>query len=526
MRQTNSQSMLRHPRMRCLIASLLLCAWATMPAGSASAKDAPPNEATRATADDGSPSQPVQPLIEQGLDDNGGIVLTANQSRLLKLRVPMRTIDVTQPDVVLAKVPSATNIVLTGRKPGIAQLVVWDDQGHSQKVEITVNADVGALRDEIRKLLPDTRIEVSTAGGAIVVRGRVPSAQTADQVVQIATPFAANSKVINLLEIGGGRQVMLKVRFAEVSKDAISALGVNFGVASGVNQFGASVIGGVAPIGVAPGTAPGANLLSIPSPASNVTNFGAFGVGRTAVEVFLTALRQNNLLRVLAEPNLTVMSGSQASFLAGGEFPYPVPQNTGAGTGGTTITIEFKQFGIKLTFTPIVLGDGRIRLHVVPEVSDLDYNQSLTLNGFVLPSITTRTADTTVELAEGQTLSLAGLLSTRVNATRQMTPILGEVPILGALFRSVRYERLETELVVLVTPELVSGMNPDQVPPITGEHWRYPSEGELFWNRDLGGPMAETARQPSMNPPPRFHGTYGFAPVGAPLPSGDAAAAK
>jgi len=197
-----------------------------------------------------------------------------------------------------------------------------------------------------------------------------------------------------------------------------------------------------------------------------------------------------------------------------------VPQNSGTGTGGTTITIEFKQFGVRLTFMPVVLGDGRIRLHVQPEVSDLDFSQSLTLNGFVIPSITSRTADTTVELTEGQTLSLAGLLNTRVNATNQLTPVLGDLPIIGALFRSVRYERTETELVVLVTPTLVGGMTPEQVPAMPGERWRFPTEGELFLHGDLGGPAADAAHIPTASPPRRFQGTYGFAPITASASNG------
>jgi pilus assembly protein CpaC len=224
-------------------------------------------------------------------------------------------------------------------------------------------------------------------------------------------------------------------------------------------------------------------------------------------------LQQNNLLRVLAEPNLTVMSGNQASFLAGGEYPYPVPQSGGAGGGSTTITIEYKQYGIRLLFTPIVLGNGKIRLHVQPEVSDLDYAHSITLQGFVVPGLTTRTADTVVELNEGQTLSLAGLLNTRVTATNSSTPLLGDIPVLGALFRSVRYERQETELVVLVTPVLANAVNPDQVQNLPGEHWRYPTEGQLFLNADLGGPLADTANAPTSKAPRQFQGSYGFTPA-------------
>ncbi|HXE53583.1 MAG TPA: hypothetical protein VN541_11230, partial [Tepidisphaeraceae bacterium] len=188
----------------------------------------------------------------------------------------------------------------------------------------------------------------------------------------------------------------------------------------------------------------------------------------------------------------------------------------GGTTGGTTITLEFKTYGVKLNFLPVVLGDGRIRLSVTPEVSALDFTNALQLNGFTIPGITTRTANTTVELNEGQTLALAGLMNTRVNATNTATPLLGELPIIGALFRSVRYERDETELVVLVTPRMSAAMNPERVPALPGEAWRYPSEGELFVKGDLGGPKADASHRPSALPPRQFRGTYGFTPVNPP----------
>ena len=451
-------------------------------------------------------------LIASGLDASGNkITLSANQSRLVKLAGPVRTIDVTQPDAVMAKVVSPTDVMLTGKKPGTSQLVLWDDAGRTQSIDVVVTADLAALTEEIKKTLPDADIQLSVANGAIVLRGRVPDVQTAEQVTQIAAPYSGTVKPINLLEIGGGQQIMLQVRFAEVSKDAVNALGVNWGISNGVARFGASIPGQVAPIGVTqlPGTV--SPVLSIPTPGANVTQFGSFVAGATPFEVFLTALKQNSLLRVLAEPNLTVLSGKEATFLAGGEYPYPVPQNNG--TGGTTITIEYKPYGVRLNFLPVALGNGKIRLHVAPEVSDLDYSNAVTLNGFVIPGITKRTADTTVELNEGQTLALAGLLNTRVRGTNNITPVLGDIPILGALFRSVRYERSETELVVMVTPSLAAAMNPDQVPLAVGERWRYPTPAQTFALADLGGPAAKTQAVPAATPPKRFQGTYGFTPV-------------
>lgn len=454
------------------------------------------------------------PLVASGLDQAGGkISLIVSQSRLVRTAAPVHTVDVTQPEVVLAKVVSPTEIVLTGRKAGYSQLVVWDDNGRSQAVEIIVAADLSALTQELKHVFPDAKIDPSIAGGSIVLRGRVANAKVAEQVVQIATPFAGNTKVINLLELGGGQQVMLQVRFAEVSKTVTNALSVDFGLSNSKSTgFGGSIIGGT-PIGVVPSNSSiSGAALSVPQPPAGVTQWGVGLAGKTPFEIFLTALRQNNLVRVLAEPNLTVMSGSSASFMAGGEYPYPVPQNTGAG-GVATITLDYKPYGVRLTFQPVVLGDGRIRLRVAPEVSDLDYTNAITLNGFLIPGLTTRNAETTVELNEGETLSLAGLLNTRTTATSSATPLLADVPVLGALFRSVRYERQETELVVLVTPHLVSGMNPDQVPDVVGEHWRYPNEAQVLLGGDLGGPAADTAHAPPAAPPRMFQGSYGFTPA-------------
>ena len=204
-----------------------------------------------------------------------------------------------------------------------------------------------------------------------------------------------------------------------------------------------------------------------------------------AFAYFVDSLEANSLLRTLAEPNLVTTSGQKATFLAGGSFPYPVPQS-GTG-GGSTITIQFQPYGVSLTFTPIVLGNGRIRLDVNPDVSALDFSHTVTLDGTSVPGLTDRNVHTTVELAEGQTYALAGLLQDQISASNSQFPILGDIPVLGALFRSVQYQKNETELVVLVTPELVHGINPADVTPVPGEKWRDPNSAQLYLLKDLGG---------------------------------------
>ncbi len=339
----------------------------------------------------------------------------------------------------------------------------------------------------------------------------MPNIQAAEQAVQLAGSYAANGKVLNFLEISGGQQVMLEVRFAEVSRAATNALGVNLGLTDG-HSFVGSNIGQVSPFGIQP-----TGEFGINSPQPAVTLFGRGEMGSTAFAYFIQALRENDLMRVLAEPNLIASSGQEASFLAGGEFPIPVPQSGGAGSGGSTITIEYKQFGVRLKFVPVVLGEGRVRLKVEPEVSDLDYTKSVSIGGLPVPSLRTRRVSTTIELMEGQSFAIAGLMNRSTFSRSEVTPLLGDVPVLGALFRSVRCERSETELVVLVTPRLVQAMNPAQVPQLPGEKWRHPTEAELFWDRDLGGPQtAAPATRPADDnrPAPRFHGEYGFVPAG------------
>jgi pilus assembly protein CpaC len=243
--------------------------------------------------------------------------------------------------------------------------------------------------------------------------------------------------------------------------------------------------------------------------------FGGGATGAIIFNYFINALETNNLLRMLAEPDLVTTSGQTATFLAGGSIPYPVPQ-TGTG-GGSTITIQWQDYGVNLKFTPIVLGNGRIRIQVAPEVSELDYAHAVTLAGTSIPALTKRNVNTTVELAEGQTFTIAGLLQDNITATNQQFPVLGDIPVLGALFRSVNYQRAETELVVMVTPVLVSGVDPADVTEIPGGRWRDPKNLNLYLFKDLGGEVVDAPQAPPANGPvPRFHGEVGFEPPAGP----------
>jgi pilus assembly protein CpaC len=458
----------------------------------------------------GQTTKPAGPsVVTEGVGADGRVRMVVNRSQLLTTKGHKR-VSVAQSEIADVNPISPTGILVTAKKPGSTQIIIWDDQDRAQIIEVLVDFDLVALNDAFKTQFPNAKIEATAANGSIMLRGRAPNLDAAEQAAALAAPYGKEGgKVLNFLEIAGGQQVMLQVRFAEVSRVASTQLGVNLGFSDG------TAIGGTNNSG-APGfsiiTEDRQNFIGIPQVTSGYTLFGNGQVGSTLLTGYINALRNNNLLRVLAEPNLIAISGQEASFLAGGEIPIPVPQ---AGTGaGTTITIEYKEFGVGLKFTPVVLGDGKIRLKCAPEVSDLDYTNAVTLQGFQIPALTKRNLQTTVEMREGQTLALAGLLNSRISSGADVTPLLGDIPILGALFRSTRYTRQETELVVLVTPRLVSGMNPDQVPAVPGEKWRSPTEGELFWLRDLGGEVPSDKKiGRSSNKPARFQGTYGFTPV-------------
>ncbi|MBC8104997.1 MAG: type II and III secretion system protein family protein [Anaerolineae bacterium] len=449
-------------------------------------------------------------MVVSGLNDQGEVNLTVNKSTIVATGRPQKRVSVAEPSIVDVNGISPTRILLTAKKPGSTQIIIWDEQDRSQTIDVTVSADIAGLRSQLAKF-NGSQIEATTAEDAVVLRGRASNLEASEQAVALAAGYG--KRVANFIEIAGGQQVQLQVRVAEISKSAVRQLGVNFAYNDGVS-IGGSNVGGIAPFGFRDIGSAGDLALGVPlTPSSNVTLFGKGQIGNTAFAVFISALRDNNLLRILAEPNLVAMSGQEASFLAGGEFPIPVPQS-GSGND-TTITIAYREFGVKLNFTPIVLGSGKIRLRVAPEVSDLDFTTAVRFGGFVVPGLTQRKVTTTVELNDGQTLAIAGLLNQSVTVDRNVTPLLGDIPVIGALFRSIRYQRKETELVIFVTPKVVAPMSPGQVPPLPGEVWRHPNDLQLYGGADMGGPVAGSRTVVA----PRYMGEYGFV-------AADASAAK
>jgi pilus assembly protein CpaC len=295
----------------------------------------------------------------------------------------------------------------------------------------------------------EQNIRVSSSNDAITLSGTVSNTANLSQALAMAQPFG---KVVNILEVGGVQQVMLEVRISEISKSTLKRLGINFtGVSSDGTKFGASILNNLTNVSrTFPFVSGSPAEVGISQSINALFRFIHDGTTWTG---FIDALKENGLLTVLAEPTLTALSGQTASFNAGGEVP--IPQASGLGT----VSVTFKKFGVGLSFTPTVLSEGKISMRVEPRVSDVDFSNAITQNGFVIPGFTERSVSTVVELADGQSFALAGLLSEKVNEDVAKFPLLGDIPILGALFRSSSFKKNESELVVIVTPHLVKPLD-------------------------------------------------------------------
>lgn len=354
---------------------------------------------------------------------------------------------------------SERSVYVLGKAFGTTSLTLYDRANRVIAVmDIEVGPDVEALRTQLDSLVPGQPIEARISAGSLLLTGLVNDPGAADRAAQLAKAYAGD-KVINMISVGGSQQVMLEVKFAEINRQMGERLGVSgFGL-SNDGSFRGALGEGAALSGGGPPT-----LGAITDAFGIFTK--AFSIGSLNLDATLNILERKGLAKTLAEPTLVALSGEKASFLAGGEFPIPVAQSSSGGSGGgggNAITVEFKPFGVSLGFTPTVLGDKVISLIVEPEVSSIDPSASVTVNGLVVPGLQTRRASTTVELRDGESFAIAGLLRTDYQTTVRQLPLLGNIPILGALFRSTGFQRGETELLIVVTPRLVAPIRPDQV---------------------------------------------------------------
>jgi pilus assembly protein CpaC len=442
------------------------------------------------------------------------ILIGKNTSAAIDLKTDCDRAEIADPGVADIMVVSPRRIVVSGKAFGTTQMILR--VGKQQRVfNVAVEHDLNLLTNVIHTTAPTANVQPRSVNGTIILSGTVPDVQTGDRIAETASLFQGG-QVRNQLTVAGVQQTLLRVVVAEVNKEAIRQLGFNWAVGGSdwsKDFFFANNVGGINPTVFSsnglPDVRTGQMTYSV-SPTANIppTNV-TFGFPRAEFQVFMNALRQNSLARVLAEPNLVAISGQTATFLAGGEVPVPVTQG-GAVAG--SITIEYKEFGVRLAFTPTVLGGQIIRLHVMSEVSDAIPGDTIA-GGLPVFSFTTRRVESTIECGNGQTFAMAGLLNETVRAVARKLPGLGDVPVLGALFSSVDYKKDNTEMVVLVTPQLVEPLDPQQVPPPPGALMTEPNDYELFALGQMEGTPHEAPEfegvpreMAPVNMPPRSKG--------------------
>jgi pilus assembly protein CpaC len=400
---------------------------------------------------------PATGTVEQR--DIQKLELTSGKSKVLDLPVAIKRASLANPEVADTVVLSPTQLYLTGKTPGVTNLTLWNESGKMMGMyDVVIAPDLSRLKENLYKTLPEEKgILVTSSHDHITLSGTSSSASNLSRALSIAEAYAPK-KVINSLQVGGVQQVMLEVRVAEMSRELIRRMGINASAAT-PQGFGMSALGQITSMlgGNSFSQATGGPLSALLSLNQNVTSTvnGAFQfqTGNITWSGFIDALQEQSLAKVLAKPTLVALNGQEAAFLAGGEFPIPVPQAFGL------VTIQFKKFGVGLVFTPNILDSKHISLTVAPEVSELDFSNALRTQGFTVPAISTRRAMTTIELADGQSFAIGGLLRDNVRTDVKRFPFLGDIPILGALFRSTSFQKDETELLIIVTPHLVKPLD-------------------------------------------------------------------
>lgn len=505
----SGQNRLRRTAGLVLLASTLICATT---AGAQTLTPLPPAQSAIA--------QP--PLLHGGASIDLAVPLF--QSRVVTVSKPANRVSVANPDVADIVVISPIELYVLGKDLGTTNVLLWDHDNHLiGAINVEVQHDLDSLKRKLAELLPGQPIEVRAAQRSIVLSGRVTDAAAMDAAVRVAGTYLAQvqtakqteefhqasqsrredktvGEVINLLQVGGAQQVMLEIKVAEIARTEVKSLDAQFNaIAQGLGRWN---VGGVNGGATFPPALFGTQQLQVPvftnpapfgpaidefaPTAMSIQNQGLFASFLSKNFLFnlaLDAAKQKGLARILAEPTLTTLSGQEADFLSGGEFPIPVPQNN------NTITIVFKQFGVAIKFLPVVLNSGHINLKLNVSVSELASGNAVSLalpgtaSTFVIPSLSERSATGVIELSDGQTMGLAGLLHETTTSQVSRFPGLGDLPILGALFRSQSYQKGETELVILVTPRLARALPPGKA-RLPTDAYTEPSDSDFFlWGR-------------------------------------------
>jgi pilus assembly protein CpaC len=389
------------------------------------------------------------------------------KSVVINLQSPVTRILSSNPAVMDTLATSPTQVVVEGKAAGYSSLILWDAQGHSQMLDVTVDVNISHLRSAIEQAFPGQQINVQSDGAHLILSGTVADPKMSEDIAKMAGEYSGN--VVNSLNIAPvhEQQVLLEVKFAEVDRTKMQSFGINIFSTGAANTIGSVSTQQFSPPtlqSLPAGSASSTGAVSTSFQLSNLLNLFAFrpdiNLGAT-----ISDLESKNVLQILAEPNLLAMNGQKASFLAGGEFPFPVVQG---GQNLGVVTIQFRPFGVKLDFTAFVGPDRVIRMHIVPEVSTLDFSNAVTISGFTIPALSTRRAESEIELKDGQSFGIAGLLDNRAQVQLSKLPGIADIPILGNLFRSRSITRSNSELLVLVTPRIVDPVKlgtPPALPP-------------------------------------------------------------
>jgi len=419
------------------------------------------------------PPATVQPAaqapvpVTQAAEQEGPQTLHLLVGRSIVISSPARIkrVSLADPNIAEAIVVSPTQVLVNGRTPGGVSLIIWDESDQSQSFEVSVDIDVLGLSQKIHEVFPTEDVHIETSRDVVMLSGKISSQLVADKILEVVKN--TTPKVTSLMQVTTvpAAEILLQVRFAEVNRSAIKQLGINLLSLPGAKTIGTISTQQFAPPQLTSSTAGAAGDTST-STAIGLSDLLNIFIFRPDINFAATikALQEQNVLEILAEPNLMTQSGKDASFLAGGEFPYPILQGTGGG-GFSGITIQFKEFGVRLNFTPTLTPDGLIHLKVKPEVSSLDFTQALTLQGFVIPALATNRVESEMDLADGQTFAIAGLLDNRVTEQMQKIPGIGDIPILGKLFQSRSLNKSKNELLIVVTPRIVHPVPADKPAP-------------------------------------------------------------
>jgi len=396
------------------------------------------------------------PPQSQQTQGSAPLRVMVGKSLLINTTEQLRRISITDGAIASAQVITPTQILIHGKAPGEVSLLIWDTLERSRSFDLRVDVDVSACADELHRVFPDEQITVTPSRAAVVLSGHVSTEDVFKRAGELASAYSP--KVVNVLTFGpvGAQEVLLQVKFAEVDRTALSQMGINFistGAANTIGTVTTGQYGSFGPQTLTPGTQTSSSTAA--APASTINNVLNLFLFRSDINfgAVIEALENKSLLQILAEPNLIAVNGKEASFLAGGQFPFPIVQ---PGNGFTAVTISFKEFGVRLQFTPVIMPNGNIHLKVAPEVSTLDFANALTISGFTVPALSTRKAETEFELQDGQSFVIAGLMDNRVTDIYNKIPGLGDIPILGNFFRSKSLQKSNSELMVLCTVHRIS----------------------------------------------------------------------